>query len=301
MAIEKIMWDVQNVENSSFVYNGFQQNVLKLLGLPTRSVHGAPIELNYNEVIDNFLKRPEVKTNKELRGIKNRQTVISDYMKNPDNYDRLPMILKNAVVDIYYEKDELPKQQNVDAGYIKSLETGQKIKFPLLVNMLYGNFKHDPNPQVFAMFYDRVHNLVEGFNLRYLSLPELRKIMTFAIKYPNVDMYYFYYGILKPYAVSKALGMKMGDVRRLSPQTVAMKLGKASANLELKPYKKYPMGTRQGMKNYGGQRMFGDVASKKNIGYGSVNNLLLAYRKYKLSYSTFFNVPIDFFNEPEEE
>ena len=55
------------------------------------------------------------------------------------------------------------------------------------------------------------------------------------------------------------------------------------------------------MRNYGGKRMFGDVSAKKMHGYGAVNNMLLAYRKYKLLYCTFFNIPLDFFNEPENE
>lgn len=301
MAVEKIMWDVQNPENSSFVYEGFQKEVLKVLGLPTKSSYGVPLTLDYNNVIDSFLKRPEVKTNKELKSITNKQTVVSQYMKDPDRFARIPMVLRNAVVDIYYERDELPKARIIDSGYIKSLEGNQIISFPLVVNMLYGNFKHDPTPQIFAMLYDGSRNLVEGFNLRYLSLPELRKLITFSIKYPKVDMFYFYHAILKPYAISKALGMKIGDVRRLRPETVESKLSKISKDLRLRPYKKYPQGSKERMKNYGGKKMFGDTASKENIGYGSVNNLLLAYRRYKLSYCTFFNIPLDFFNEPETQ
>lgn len=301
MAVEKIMFDVKDPANSSFVFNGFQQSVLELLGVPKRSEAGVPLELDYNNVIDDLLKRPEVKTNRQLRSIKNKQTVISEYMKEPDRYERLPMILKNAVVDIYYEKDEKPKPQRIDSGYIKSLSSNSQVKFPLIVNMLYGNFKHDPTPQVFAMYYDGQTNNVEGFNLRYLSLPELRKLIMFSIRFPNVDPYYFYHRILKPYSISKAIGLKIGNVRRLSTETISKKLAKASANLGLEPYKRYPRGTKQGMKNYGGQKMYGDLKTKTEKGFGAVNNLLLGYRKYKMTYCTFFNVPLDFFNEPETE
>lgn len=301
MAVEKIMFDVKDPANSSFVFNGFQQSVLELLGLPKRNEYGISLQLDYNNVIDDLLKRPEVKTNRQLRSIKNKQTVVSEYMKDPDRYERLPMILRNAVVDIYYEKDEKPHIQNIDSGYIKSLSSNSTVKFPLIVNMLYDNFKHDPTPQVFAMYYDNATNNVEGFNLRYLSLPELRKLIMFAIRYPKVDPFYFYHRILKPYSISKAIGLKIGNVRRLSTETISKKLAKASANLGLSPYKKYPAGTKQGMKNYGGQKMYGDLKTKTEKGFGAVSNLLLGYRKYKMIYCTFFNVPLDFFNEPENE
>lgn len=300
MAVEKILWDVKDPANSSFVFNGFQQSVLELMGLPKRSTFGVPLELDYNDVIDDLLKRPEVKTEKKLRSIKNKQTVVADYMKDPSRFERIPMVLRNAVVDIYYEKDEKPQKQKVDSGYIKSLSSNGLVKFPLIVNMLYGNFKHDPTPQVFAMYYDGNTNNVEGFNLRYLSLPELRKLIIFSIKFPTVDPYYFYHRILKPYSISKAIGMKIGNVRRLTTETISKKLAKASANLGLEPYKKYPAGTKKGMKNYGGQRMYGDTQTKTMHGYGAVNNVLLAYRKYKMLYCTFFNIPLDFFNEPTE-
>lgn len=301
MAVEKIMFDVENPSNSSFVFNGFQQGILELLGLPKRSTHGVPLELDYNEVIDNLLKRPEVKTDKKLRSIKNKQTVVSEYMKDPERYERIPMVLRNAVVDIYYEKDETPKKQQITSGYIKSLSSNSKVKFPLIVNMLYGNFKHDPTPQIFAMHYDGQTNNLEGFNMKYLSLPELRKLIMFSIRYPKVDPFYFYHAILKPYSISKAIGMKIGNVRRLSTETISKKLAKASARIGLQPYKKYPAGARKKMKVYGGKRMFGDINTKTEKGFGAVNNLLLAYRKYKMIYCTFFNIPVDFFNEPENE
>lgn len=301
MAVEKIMFDVKDPANSSFVFNGFQQSVLELLGVPKRSEAGVPLELDYNNVIDELLKRPEVKTDRKLRSIKNRQTVVSEYMKEPDRFERIPMILRNAVVDIYYEKDEKPHAQTIDSGYIKSLSSNSTVKFPLIVNMLYGNFKHDPTPQVFAMYFNGQTNNLEGFNLNYLSLPELRKLIMFSIRYPKVDPYYFYHRILKPYSISKAIGLKIGNVRRLSTETISKKLAKASANLGLSPYKKYPAGTKKGMKNYGGQKMYGDIKTKTEKGFGAVNNLLLAYRKYKMLYCTFFNIPLDFFNEPEGE
>ena len=83
MAVEKILWDVKDPANSSFVFNGFQQGVLELMRVPKRSEAGVPLELDYNNVIDSLLKRPEVKTEKKLRFIKNRQTVVSEYMKDP--------------------------------------------------------------------------------------------------------------------------------------------------------------------------------------------------------------------------
>lgn len=297
MPVEKIMFDVKNPENSSFVYKGFQETVLELLGLPKKSAHGVPMELDYNTALDTFLKESNSDDSKTIKFIKNRQSVISDYMQNPKSYTRLPMILKNTVLDIYYKEGDNPKVRNITKGYIMSLSNQIRNSFPLIVNMSYSNFEHDPNPQAFVMNYDRKYNLIEGFNLKYLTLPELRKLIMLSTKFPNIDMYYFYHGILKPYGIAKSLKMKLGNVKKLSASTLSTKLGRISTDLNLRPYKKYPKGSREGMKNYQGQKFYGDTTSKSVIGFGSTTNILNAYRKYHINMCTFFNVPVDFFNE----
>src|SRR5690606_24626050 len=109
-----------------------------------------------------------------------------------------------------------------------------------------------------------------------------------SIQFPNIDQYYFYHNILKPYAIAKATGIPLKKVRKM-----------------IAPYKKYPAGTWEGMTIFKGTlgKLKAHDTNDKSIltGYIKSNNILKAYRKYKLSKCTFYNVKLEFFNLKEEE
>lgn len=293
MAVEKFLVDVKHYKNSKIVYSGFTDNLLKGFEL------NKDTKLEYTDALDDYIDK-YLKQNTDgkspIKKASKRRTVIADYMKNTNDYSLIPMVLKNAVVNLYYKKKK-KSPRIISSSYIKSVSNPSgTVTLPLIANLSYGNFKHDPHPQVFVMSYDTVRALFEGINLNYLTISELKKLITFHIKYPNASMVFFYHQILKTYGVKKASHLYMKDVRKhfglkLS-ETDITKIQRTSGML-------YPK-NEQGHSVLTAARARALMPSKKKsepVGYERINNMLGAYRKYKQQYCLFSNIDIEFFNE----
>jgi hypothetical protein len=278
MNIEKIVFDAKDPFNSSLLYNGFKDYFLKREGIDKTS------KLIYNKVLDNYLK--ENYDNK----LENKRTIIADYLKNNNDYDYLPMFLKSSVIGLHY-KNKNPKPRIFTKNNIINLSNSNRT--PIFVNLNYYNFKHDPNPQIFLMHYRKTFEkngrifkykspVVEGFNLHYMNIWELKKIVKLSIEFPDVDMHYFYHNVLKIYAIKKATGYKTRYAKRFA-----------------KPYYPYPNKFYKNVRHFesGIQYVANDTST-----YGELdkliktNNLLLGYRKYFINKSVFYNIPMEIFN-----
>ena len=271
MEIEKIHIDVTDPRNSSFVYKGFTEYILKREGFKRTD------RLMYNKVLDDYLKENYDKN------IENKRTVISDYLNDTNNYDVMPMLFKNTVIGLHYKKKN-PKVRLFTKDNIKNLSSEKKM--PLLVNLNYLNFKHDPNPQVLVMYYETEYNLVSGFNLHYLTLSETIRLVKLCIKFPNCDMQWFYFSVIKPLSIQKATGMKLAEVRKV-----------------IAPYRTYPDGFKRAVKHFKGikYKAHDTEGERKALSIlDQSNNMLTAYRRYKINKAVFYNVPVELFNLRDE-
>src|SRR5574343_141701 len=284
--IERIYFDVENPSNSSVVYEGFREYVLKKFDVPDAKT----AKLHYDETLDSYLSRDDDNE------VERKRTVIDDYMKNSTDYEFLPIWLQDTVIGYHFKKDDITVKDDVK---VRKMTTNQVagLDKPVIANLAYGNFKHDPNPQVFVMYYDSSHSLFEGFNLRYLNANNLKKLIQLSIKFPNMDMYYFYHIVLKPFSIGKALGLTMKDVRRTSTQTLTKQYHEVSRKYELSPYARYPKQAKDNMiKGKVRPRNAYETDTKEKLkGYQVGNNMLLAYRKYKIEKCHFYNIPTELF------
>lgn len=295
MSIEKIYFDVQDPFNSSLAINGFKELILKKADANRNS------KLIYNKDLDDYLKIDED------TGLKKKRILIDEFIEKNDNFEYLPIFLKNAVVGIHFKKPRIVK---FDRGNIAKL--GNERKLPVLVNFMYSNFKHDPSPQCFLMGYKSTSKskLIEGINLKYLTVSELRKIIQLSLKFPNMDMYYFYHMVLKPYSISKALGVKLRQIKNIYSPTreveankkiieTAMKLtpgfwGERGAEVRAKLKREKETRFKTNIKAE-------DTKNRKQLtGYTKTSNILDAYRKYHINKCHFYNIPVEFFNEKIE-
>ena len=279
MNIEKIVFDANQPFNSSILYNGFKDYLLKREGIDRTS------KLIYNEVLDKYLKENYDKT------LENKRTIIDDYLKNDKDWKYFPMFLKNQItVGLHYKSENVKPRTFTKTNIV---ELSNKNKTPILCNFLYSNYKHDPNPQIFLMHYSRTFEkngkifkyrfpIIEGINIHYISIWELKRLIKFSIKFPNVNMHWFYHQILKIYAIRKATGYSMKYARRFA-----------------KPYYPYPKKFHKNVKYFksGIKYIANDVSTHGELDkLIKTNNLLLGYRKYFITKANFYNIPLEIFD-----
>ena len=282
MNIEKIVFDANQPFNSSILYNGFKDYLLKREGIDRTS------KLIYNEVLDKYLKENYDKT------LENKRTIIDDYLKNDKDWKYFPMFLKNQItVGLHYKSENVKPRTFTKTNIV---ELSNKNKTPILCNFLYGNYKHDPNPQVLILHYDRTYEkdgkiikykypVISGFNVHYMNIWELKRLIKLLIKFPEINAHYFYHNILKIYALKKSTNYKMAYLRRYR-----------------KPYKLYPKKHYQNVRYFKGiQYRADDISMQESLDpLIKTNNMLLAYRKYFLKDCTLYNIPLEIFDLTKE-
>jgi hypothetical protein len=278
MVIEKIVFDSKDPFNSSLLYSGFKDYFLKREGIDRTS------KLIYNNVLDTYLK--ENYDNK----LENKRTVINNYLKNYNDYAYLPMFLKSSVIGLHY-KNKNPKPRLFNKNNIIELSNANKT--PIFVNLNYYNFKYDPNPQIFLMKYSRTFEkngkifrykspIVEGLNLHYMNIWELKKLVKLSIEFPDVNMHYFYHNVLKIYVIKKITGYKTKYAKRFAV-----------------PYHPYPKKYYANVRHFesGIKYVADDTSTHGELGkLIKTNSLLSGYRKYFVNKSIFYNVPMEIFN-----
>jgi len=282
MNIEKIVFDANNPFNSSILYSGFKDYLLKREGIDKNS------KLIYNDILDKYLKENYDRT------LEAKRTVIDDYLKNDKDWKYFPMFLKNQVtVGLHYKASKVKQRIFTRTNII---ELSHKNKTPILVNFLYGNYKHDPNPQVLILQYEKSYvkegktivykyPVVSGFNIHYLNIWELKRLIKLLIKFPEIDPHFFYHNILKVYALKKSTKYKMEYVRRWKT-----------------PYKKYPSKHYANIRYFKGMQYDAEnTASQQSLDpLIKTNNILMAYRKYYLKDCALYNIPLEIFDLTKE-